>query len=251
MGYTVKQLAEIAGVSVRTLHYYDEIGLLAPSAVQENGYRAYGDEAVLRLQQILFFRELDFSLNEIRDMLDRPGFDLAAALQLQRQALQNRIRRLTGLIGTIDNTVRHLKGEISMGAEELFAGFDEAKQAEYEQEIELIYGDKLLNESRCNWSRYGAADKERIKQESGALYRDLVQLIHDDPASPEVQAVMARWHQSIRYFYEPSREVLRGLGQMYAEHPDFVATFQRMHPDLPEFLRRATEVYAERAVVGA
>lgn len=251
MGYTVKQLAEIAGVSVRTLHYYDEIGLLAPSAVRENGYRVYRDEAVLRLQQILFFRELDFSLNEIRDMLDRPGFDLGAALQLQREALQNRVQRLAGLIDTIDKTVRHLKGEIAMSAEELFAGFDEAKQAEYEQEIEAKYGGKLLNESRRNWSRYTAADKERIKQEGGAVYRDLVRLIHADPASPEVQAVMARWHQNIRHFYEPSREVLRGLGQMYAEHPDFIVTFTRLHPDLPEFLRRATEVYAETAVVNA
>lgn len=134
-----------------------------------------------------------------------------------------------------------------MCAEELFAGFDEAKQAEYEEEIEAKYGDALLNESRRNWNSYTAAEKERIKQEGGAVYRDLIRLIAADPASPEVQAVMARWHQSIRYFYEPSREVLRGLGQMYAEHPDFVATFARLHPDLPEFLRRAVEVYAETA----
>jgi DNA-binding transcriptional MerR regulator len=249
--YTVKQVAELAGVSVRTLHYYDEIGLLAPSAVRENGYRLYGEEALLRLQQILFFRELDFSLNEIRDMLDRPGFDMEAALALQREALANRVRRLTGLIETIDNTMRHLKGETTMSAENLFAGFDEAKQAEYEEEIRTQYGDTLLNESRRNWARYTAADKERIKQEGSAIYLDLVALIDRDPAAPEVQAVMRRWHQHLRHFYEPPRAVLQGLGQMYAEHPEFVATFQRMHPDLPEFLRRAVAVYAETADVRA
>lgn len=249
MGYTVKQLADAAGVSVRTLHYYDEIGLLAPSTVRENGYRVYGEEAVLRLQQILFFRELDFSLNEIRDMLDRPGFDIVAALQLQREALQTRVARLSGLIDTIDNTMRHLKGEIAMSADQLFAGFDEAKQAQYEEEIRAQYGSTLLDESRRNWGRYTKADKERIMQEGSAIYTELAGMVERDPASPEVQAVMARWHQHLRYFYEPPREVLRGLGEMYAGHPDFIANFQRIHPDLPEFLRRATAIYAEHAVI--
>lgn len=138
-----------------------------------------------------------------------------------------------------------------MSADQLFAGFDEAKQAEYEQEIEAAYGDKLLNESKRSWSRYTAADKERIGREGEAIYRDLAALVGRDPAAPEVQAVLVRWHQHMRYFYEPPREVLRGLGQMYAQHPDFIATFQRIHPDLPEFLQDAIEIYAETAVTAA
>ncbi|MGL4651711.1 MAG: MerR family transcriptional regulator [Caldilineaceae bacterium] len=244
MGYTVKQLADIAGVSVRTLHYYDEIGLLTPSAVRENGYRTYGHQELLRLQQILFFRELDFSLTAIRDLLDRPGFDMPAALSLQRQALQLRITRLTELVNTINSTISHLQGETTMSANELFAGFDAAKQAAYEEEIRARYGNSPLQDSQSSFAAASPAEKQRMIAEGNAIYNDLAHLIDHDPASPEVMVVMARWHQQLRYFYEPTPEVLHGLGELYATHPDFIATFTRLHPALPDFLRQATAAYA-------
>ncbi len=251
MEYTVKQLAELAGVSVRTLHYYDEIGLLRPERVPENGYRVYGQEALLRLQQILFLRELDFSLSEIGELLDRPGFDLGAALLLQREALQQRIRRLHSLIETIDKTIRYIQGEQSMSDSELFAGFDEARQAAYEEEVRVTYGDELLKQAQRNWAGYSAAEKQQVLSESGAVYSELAHLLEagSAPTSPEVMAVMARWHQNLRFFYEPTREVLVGLGEQYAGHPEFVATFQRFHPELPDFLRSATAAYAAQAVI--
>lgn len=251
MEYTVKQLAKLAGVSVRTLHYYDQIGLLAPSRVHSNGYRSYDAHALLRLQQILFFRELDFSLNAIGDLLDRPGFDTVAALQLQREALQQRMRRLYSLIETIDKTMLHIQGEQTMHDSELFAGFDAARQAEHEAEIQATYGDHYLKQAQRNWASYSAEEKQRVLQESGVVYTDLARLLESDsdPTSPEVMAVMVRWHQSVRLFYEPTREVLLGLGERYATHPDFIATFQRMHPELPEFLRRATAAYAAQAQI--
>ncbi|HEX7975780.1 MAG TPA: MerR family transcriptional regulator [Anaerolineales bacterium] len=98
MGYTVKQLSGLAGVSARTLHYYDEIGLLHPEQVGQNGYRYYGEGSLLRLQQILFYKELDLSLQEIREILDQPDFDLVRALESHRTALQRRQRRLDRLI---------------------------------------------------------------------------------------------------------------------------------------------------------
>lgn len=243
--YTVRQLAHMAGVSVRTLHYYDEIALLVPTAIGANGYRRYGPDAALRLQQILFLRELDFSLAEIQAMLNRPGFDQVAALRQQREALAARVGRLHRLIETIDQTIEHLEEKTEMATDDLFAGFDPAKQAEWEKEVEAQYGDTLLKESQRNWARYSKSEREAILREGQAIYSELVPFVGGDPAAPPVQAILARWHQHMRHFYEPPLEVLRGHGHMYADHPDFAALYRAMHPDMPEFLRRAITVYVD------
>ncbi len=243
MPYTVKQLADLAGVSPRTLHYYDEIGLLKPSSVGQNGYRHYGEEAALRLQQILFYRELDFSLSEIQSILDSPGFDTELALQSHRRALQTRVERLNGLIETIDRTVEHMRGARKMSTDELFVGFDEETQRRYEEEASRLWGEKHVKESRRRWDGYSEGKRAAILAEGGAVYQDLVTHLGDDPASEPVQQAIARWHQNLRYFYEPTPEILRGLGHAYSQHPQFRATFTKMHPDLLEFLTAAIEYY--------
>ena len=121
--YTVKQVSDLAGISVRTLHYYDEIGLLKPSSVGKNSYRYYEDEALFRLQQILFFREMDLSLDEIKEMLEMPDFDVLRMLETHRAALEARIDRLRGLISSIDSTILHLTGEMKMSRKQIFSGF--------------------------------------------------------------------------------------------------------------------------------
>jgi DNA-binding transcriptional MerR regulator len=126
--YTVKQLSELAGVSIRTLHYYDEIELLKPSAVGDNGYRYYDEDAVYRLQQILFFREMDLGLLQIKDIVDSPDFDLVAALNQHRDALQAKIDRLQNLIQTVDSTIMHLVGEVEMSKKQLFTAFNEEEE---------------------------------------------------------------------------------------------------------------------------
>src|SRR5215510_9131728 len=106
--YTVKQLSDLAGVSVRTLHYYDEIGLLRPTSVGENGYRYYDDDAMLRLQQILLYREMELELLQIKDILDSPDFDLVSALRSHRTVIQEKIKRLQNLVHTVDSTIMHV-----------------------------------------------------------------------------------------------------------------------------------------------
>src|SRR5512134_3948171 len=122
--YTVRQLSDLAGVTVRTLHYYDEIGLLKPSSIGQNGYRFYSDESLFRLQQILFFRELDLELELIQKILDEPGFDPVTALQTHRQAIEKKIERMKALINTVDTTIMHFVGEVSMTKKQIFQGFD-------------------------------------------------------------------------------------------------------------------------------
>ncbi|HEX7973339.1 MAG TPA: MerR family transcriptional regulator [Anaerolineales bacterium] len=244
MSYTVKQISDLAGVSARTLHYYDEIGLLKPASYGENGYRYYGEAAVLRLQQILFFKELDFNLEEIKTIVDSPEFDVLYALQAHKVALQRRVKRINQLIATVDQTILHLKGKSDMSKKQLFEGFSEEKQKQYEQEIRQRYGERAF-EGTKDWNSYSTVQKEKIKAEGEAVYRDLVEKMDKGPASPEVQRIIARWHRHLRYFYEPSVERLLGLADLYNDHPDFVATFQKSHPDLPEFLRQAIQVYSK------
>lgn len=243
MTYTVKQLADLADVTPRTLHYYDEIGLLRPSSVGENGYRYYDDDAALRLQQILFYRELDLSLDEIGAMLASAEFDVEAALHEHRRALQKRVGRLNHLIETIDKTIRHLRGEKEMSAQELFQGFDDETQARYEQEAAEMYDAETVRETSRRWKSYTAEDKARIIAEGGQIYHDLAVMLDRDPADAEVQASIGRWHQHIRAFYEPTPDILRGLGHAYEEQPEFAAFYEAIHPDMPGFLRRAIDHY--------
>lgn len=243
--YTVKQLSDLAGVSIRTLHYYDEIGLLKPPSVGDNGYRYYDERALFRLQQILFFREMELGLLQIKEIIDSPGFDLMAALQSHRAVLQDKIIRLQRLIQTVDSTIMHLAGEVNMSQDQLFGGFSEDKQKQYEQEAIQKYGEKNVKESVQRWNSYTPQQKEQIRLEGGAIYGGLVEMMDKGAAHPDVQALIARWHQHIHYFYEPTPEILRGLGHLYNESPDFQATFQQFHPALPTFLEAAITQYCD------
>ncbi len=138
MAYTVKQVAKMSGVSVRTLHFYDETGLLRPARLGMNGYRYYEQTQLLRLQQILFYRELGFELKQIKKALDGPEFENASALEAHREVLQQNIARTSALIGTIDKTLQHLKGNQNMKSEDMFAGFViPAGKSRFDEEIRL------------------------------------------------------------------------------------------------------------------
>jgi len=134
--YTIHELAKLAGVSTRTLHFYDEKGLLHSEGRQNNGYRYYTHNSLLRLQQILFLRELRFSLDQVAAILDQPNFDMARTLEVHEQTLQKEIDRLNTLIHTVRKTIQNLKGETSMAPQEYFKGISEEKQKEYEEYIE-------------------------------------------------------------------------------------------------------------------
>jgi MerR family transcriptional regulator, thiopeptide resistance regulator len=245
MEYTVKQLADLAGVSRRTLHHYDEIGLLEPSMQGRNKYRYYNDQAVLRLQQILFYRELGFRLNEIKQALDQPDFDVVNTLALHKQSLQKRVERLEQLIGTVDNTINHLTGGIEMKSEEIFSGFSEEQQEEYAEQARQRWDPEVVDQSMNRWKNYSQEKQQAILAEGREIYQGIFDNIVAGHASSVVQDLIAQWHQNMRYFYEPTTAVLRGLGQMYVDSPDFRATFEKFSPEFPEFLNEAIKVYCE------
>lgn len=246
MRYTVKQLAKLAGVTARTLHYYDQIGLLRPAALGENGYRYYGAEAVLRLQQILFFRELDFSLDQIKAILDRPDFDLLRALESHRRGLEERTARITRLIDTVDQTILHLRGEKIMSSKDFYKGFDEEQQKQYAEEAAQRWG-ATATESQQRWTSYGLEKKNEILAQMHEISAGVAANMDKGFASPEAQYWVGRWHRHIdQYFYPCSLEVFEGLGHMYSEDPRFRETYEKIRPGLAAFMVQAMSEYCKR-----
>jgi len=241
---TVKQLASLAGVSVRTLYYYDEIGLLKPDSISENSYRHYGDQAVLRLQQILFYRELGMPLVSIRDLVTRPEFDVVHALQVHRTALQERSNRLYILINTIEKTIEHLEGKREMNQSEYFEGWTEEKQPEFEKEIRQKYGEHAMD-NVIDWNSFTKEQKAAIIAEGQANIQAMADLMDQPASSPDVQAVVTRWHQQIKYFYDPSIERMRGLGQMYIENARFMANYENVRIGLALFMKQGIDEYCD------
>jgi DNA-binding transcriptional MerR regulator len=243
--YTVKQVSKLAGVSVRTLHYYDEIGLLKPSAVGSNGYRYYDEGTLLELQQILFYRELDLSLDETRAILSRSDFDVPTALRSHKEALQRQVVRLNQLIQTVDKTIRQLEGKEIMDTKGLFEGFSEEQQEKFAQEAEQIYDPEIVKASNHKWKGYSPLEKDRILADGKAIYGELIGSMPKGAASAEVQTIISRWHRHMQFFWSPNDEQLLGLADVYNEDARFRATFDRMHPKLSEFLREAVKVYVQ------
>ena len=247
--HTVHQLASLAGVSVRTLHHYDQIGLLTPSARSAAGYRLYGTEDLMRLQQILLFKELDLPLAEIRRILDDPGFDPVRALAQHRRTLELRAERLARLLNTIDRTIARLtEVDMSLTDEELYEGLPKEQVDRWKQEMNERYDPGLVAESN---RRVHAMSKEQwndVKAEGDAISRRMAELMGRAPGDPEVQKTVARQHAWIENFYPCSAEMFQGLGQHYAEHPEFRANYDKYRPDLADFMRDAMAYYAEHTL---
>jgi len=241
--FTVKQLSKLAGVTPRTLRHYDAIGLLKPSRVGDNGYRYYGEESLLRLQQILFYRELDIPLEDIKKIMGRRDFDVLGALQSHKEALRKQVTRLNRLISTVDNTINHLKGNTNMSDKAYFEGFSEEEQEKYAAEAEQLYDAESVRESNRKWKAYSKAKKESVLAEGKAIYTDMIAAMPKGANSPKVQAIVERWRRHMDYFWTPNLDQLLALANGYNDDPRFKANFDKMHPQLAEFMREAVTVY--------
>jgi len=243
--YTVGQLASMAGVSVRTLHHYDEIGLLAPSARSDNGYRLYGEEDLYRLQQVLLYREMGLALREIGRVLDGPAFDQRRALEQHRENLQRQAARLARLLNTVERTIRRLEGDdMPLSDEELYEGFKEEDVERIKRESRERYGDRAVDDSIKRIKGMGKSGREALKAEMHAVTLALVPLMGRDPGDAEVQATIARHHAVIEQFYEAPAERYAGLADLYVSDPEFRAHYDRYSAGLADFLSDAMMHYA-------
>ncbi|HSM23464.1 MAG TPA: MerR family transcriptional regulator [Anaerolineaceae bacterium] len=240
---TVKQLSKLAHVTPRTLRYYDQIGLLKPDSIGDNGYRYYLDESLLKLQQILFYRELDIPLEHIKEIMGQKDYDLQQALENHKQQLGRRIKRIENLIATVDQTLKYIKGEEKMNKKVLFEAFTEEEEAKMEQEALQMYDPDTVKESYKKWNNYSKAEKQKIGDEGNAVYQGFVDVMNKGAASPEAQDCVKRWREHMNYFWIPNIEQLSGLADLYNDDPRFNKNFNKIHPDLARFVREAVRIY--------
>ncbi|KAF0818154.1 Transcriptional regulator, MerR family [Bacillus sp. ZZV12-4809] len=237
----VKEVAELVGISVRTLHHYDEIGLLTPDETTEAGYRVYSDENLETLQQILFFKELGFPLKKIKEIIDSPSFDREEALIMQHKMLLEKKRRLEKMIGTIEKTIQHSKGEIQMSKQEKFEGFDFSHNP-YEQEARERWGDKAVDEANEKAKNMTAFDQERFND----IYRSLASIRHLSPDSKDAQEGIKEWYQFLNKLGNYSLDAFKGLGQMYVDDERFTKNIDKFGEGLAQFMCDAMAVYADK-----
>ncbi|MBM7599666.1 DNA-binding transcriptional MerR regulator [Virgibacillus halotolerans] len=241
----VKEVADLVGISVRTLHHYDAIGLLTPAETTESGYRIYSGDDLETLQQILFFRELDFPLKQIKEIINSPAFDQEEALILHRNMLLKKRGQLDQMIQTIDKTIEHKKGEIKMTDKEKFVGFDFSHNP-YEQEARERWGDKAVDESNAKMRSLSKDGKKAYGAEFNGIYRDLASIRHEVPESDVAQAGIKVWYDFLNKIGNYSLDAFKGLGQMYVDDERFTKNIDQFGEGLSVFMRDAMAIYADR-----
>ncbi|MDO8901419.1 MAG: MerR family transcriptional regulator [Phenylobacterium sp.] len=251
--FTVKTVARLSGVSVRTLHHYDEIGLLKPARVGANGYRYYGREDLLRLQQVLFHRELGMPLAAIAALLDDPGFDRVAALRSHRDRLRQQVDRGRQLIETIDATLADLQGETKMDETKMYLGFEPETQARHEAWLTERYGGDMgdrVAQSKAGLGAMGPSAAQNMIAQGEALEAEFARALQAGaPADSEAtQALARRWCDWIARAWNraPDRAAFDGLSRLYEDHPEFRARYEARCAGLTEYLGAAMRAFAER-----
>jgi DNA-binding transcriptional MerR regulator len=244
--YKVSDVSRIARVSIRTLHYYDEIALLTPTARTDSGYRLYTDDDLLRLQQILIGRELGLSLEDIRRSLDDPSFDRRKALIAQRTALEQRAQQTAAMIAAVDNALALLSAaQQEDRMEQIFQGFDASK---YEEEARERWGHTdAYKEAARRTERYTQEDWARHRAEQEAIYTDAAALMKAGRTATDTDALaVAERHRLMidRWFYPCSRETHQGLASLYESDSRFAAAMDAHTPGLAAFLIAAIRANA-------
>ena len=250
MALKVSDVARLAGVSIRTLHHYDEIGLVRPSARSPAGYRLYAERDLERLQQVLFFRELDFPLEEIKRIVADPNFDVGAALQMQRRLLTERATRIRALIAAVDAALDSNQKGTAMSNEERFEVFGDFDPSKYEEEANERWGTSpAYRESARRTKGYTRGDWVKIKGEVDGIIEELAKLLEGGrPASsPEAMDLAERHRRHIEtWFYSCPHSMHRALGEMYVADPRFSETFERHAQGLAAYARDAWRANAAR-----
>jgi len=251
--YTVRQLARLSGVSVRTLHHYDEIGLLRPAFTGENRYRYYTRDELLRLQDILFHRELGVPLQQIARLLESDGSNRLAILSRHREMLAERVDRSRQLLRTIDRTIAELNGEGTVKDKDLYQGFAPEKQAEYEDWLIERGGEPMRENIERSRQAFGKLGKEQIEaslEEGGKAEMALVEHFRagDAPDSEMVTPALDRHRAWVSTMWSKDcpPEAYGGLADLYLAHPDFVARYEAYGEGFSTWLTSAMKTYALR-----
>ena len=246
---TIREVAALAGVSVRTLQHYDSKKLLCPARNPQNGYRDYTGAEVDKLQQILFFKSCGFTLGQIKSMMDSPQFDRREALLWQKRYLLHEKARIDAMLQALDktlNTSERIGEETTMAAEEKRAGFDFSRNP-YEEEARRRWGDRIVDESNARLAGKSPAEQAAMGEEMSALFTRLADLRTQNPASAAVQAEMEAMYRFFNdNFAHYTPQAFAGLGQMYVCDERFTQNIDQFGQGLSAFLEKAMGIYAEQ-----
>lgn len=244
MKFSVSETAKLTGISVRALHYYDEIGLLCPSMVSETGYRYYDNVALERLQQILFYKELDFSLKEINEIMNASDYKREDSLRRQRELLKLKRNRLDKLISLLDD---NLKGENTMSFKEFDMNEIEEAKNKYAEEVKSKWGNTdAYAQSKKKTDKYSKEEWKNLMNKSDEIMKKFSTKVCDDPASKEVQELVEEWRAFItEYYYECTKEILSGLGQMYVADERFMKNINKFGEGTAQLMSKAIKIYCE------
>lgn len=249
MEYTVQKLGKLAGISTRTLRYYDEIGILKPARINSSGYRIYGQNEVDRLQQILFYRELGVSLDSIKKIITSPSFDGAKALKEHREKLLEKREQLNLLIANVEKTIALTEGRIDMSNQEKFEGFKkkmvDENEKKYGEEIRNMYGNDTVDRSNTQLMNMTKEQYEEVTLLEKQVKETLAKAIATGDPGGEIAQKAADLHkQWLTYYWsEYSKEAHAGLAQMYVDDERFTAYYDEKQPGTAEFLRDAIHIY--------
>lgn len=250
--YSVAELSKISGVSVRSLHHYDKIGLLSPALRTEKKYRVYGEYELYRLQQILFYKELGVSLSQIGIILDDRNFNQDLALQDHKENLIQEKERIELLLVTIDNTIEKLKGKKMITDEELYDGFPKEEVGNIKEEAKKKYGEQAFNTSEKYLKSLTKEDFKILKKDQKDIFRNLSLLKNENIESDKVQLAIAKHYQNIRKFWgtngspKSQKDEYRGLGKLYLTELKYTEVDGVTDPLFAEFLCEAMDFYATK-----
>ncbi|SHI84560.1 DNA-binding transcriptional regulator, MerR family [Geosporobacter subterraneus DSM 17957] len=249
MEYTVQKLAQIAGISTRTLRYYDEIGLLKPARISSSGYRIYGQKEIDQLQQILFYKELGVNLESIKDLMTAPDFDEGKALAEHREKLIEKRAQLDLLIANVEKTIASKERGILMKDKEKFEGFKktlvEDNEKKYGKEVREKYGDEAVNRSNNKLKNMTQEEYEEITKLGEKVLETLYEAFQTgDPAGELAQKAADLHRQWLSFYWDQyTKEAHAGVAQMYVDDERFTAFYDKKQPGMAKFLRDAVLVY--------
>jgi DNA-binding transcriptional MerR regulator len=250
--YSVKQLAKLAGVTVKTLHVYDKISLLTPAERTGSRYRLYKEKELLRLQQILFYKELDFPLKEIKSILDDPGFDLIEALEGHRKMLKERKARINTLMKTIDSTIHSLTNKTMLNLEDLYEGLSKEEARTYRNQAISSYGHEIVNHAENHLRTLSKEDIQALVARQKELGKALYLIRDQQPESKEVQELIHQHYINTRKLWgthnaeDKQAEAYQGLGQLYLSDERFTSEHAASGPDFRTFISKAMSAYADK-----
>ncbi|OKL35716.1 MerR family transcriptional regulator [Domibacillus mangrovi] len=249
MEYTVQKLANLAGISARTLRYYDEIDILKPTRINSSGYRIYGQSEVDKLQQILFYKELGISLESIKEIITASSFDGAAALREHREKLLAKKEQLDLLLANVEKTIALTEGRTNMTDKEKFTGFKQKmideNEKKYGEEIRQKYSNKTIDQSNAKVMNMTEEDYEAVTNLEKQVLETLAQAFENGDPAGELGQKVAELHKKwlMYYWSEYSKEAHAGLAQMYVDDERFKAYYDEKQPGGAEFLRDAIHIY--------